>query len=157
MPERRLKLAIQRPWSDQGAPDDLTVQAWVETTLGDQHAPAELLIRIVGEQESRRLNRQYRGKDRPTNVLSFPMELPPGVPNKLLGDLVICAPVVQREAMVQGKQLHAHWAHIVVHGVLHLLGYDHLGEAQAQIMEHRETCLLMQMGFADPYVDCADA
>src|SRR5690606_20131870 len=101
--------------------------------LADERQEAELTIRIVDEEESRILNRDYRGKDKPTNVLSFPFEAPPGLDAwPLLGDLVICAPVVAREAVEQGKPLMAHWAHMVVHGVLHLLGYDHEEDEDAE-------------------------
>jgi probable rRNA maturation factor len=116
-----------------------------------------LLIRIVGEDESRDLNRRFRGMDRPTNVLAFPIDLPPGVPSRQLGDLVICGPVVRREALAQGKLELAQWAHMVVHGVSHLLGYAHGDDAEAKVMEQREIRLLAQIGFADPYNDLASA
>lgn len=121
-----------------------------------------LTIRIVGAAESRRLNRTWRDKDKPTNVLSFPAVplspgasgLPPRFPAKNvseLGDLAICAPVVAREAREQGKSPQAHWAHMVVHGVLHLLGYDHENDRDAEVMEARETKILAQFGYPDPY------
>jgi probable rRNA maturation factor len=125
--------------------------------LDGEQASVELLIRIVGEDESGKLNRRFRGVNRPTNVLAFPLDLPIGLPYRHLGDLVICAPVVRREARAQGKPEQAHWAHMVVHGVSHLLGYDHGDEAGAQVMEQREIRLLAQMGFANPYTDVADA
>src|SRR5690606_33587076 len=103
---------------------------------------------VVGSAESRRLNRTWRGKDKPTNVLSFPA---PATQSPLLGDLAICAPVVAREAREQGKSTQAHWAHMVVHGVLHLLGYDHELDRDAAIMEARETALLANFGYANPY------
>ncbi len=106
---------------------------------------AELTIRVVGAAESRRLNRTWRGKNKPTNVLSFAGAAP------LLGDLAICAPVVAREAREQGKQPAAHWAHMVVHGVLHLLGYDHENDRDAARMEARETKILAQLGMPNPY------
>jgi len=109
---------------------------------------AGLSIRVVGSAESRRLNRTWRGKDKPTNVLSFPA---PATQSPLLGDLAICAPVVAREAREQGKSTQAHWAHMVVHGVLHLLGYDHELDRDAAIMEARETALLANFGYANPY------
>ena len=111
-----------------------------------RHGSAELTIRVVGAAESRRLNRTWRGKDKPTNVLSFAAEAP------LLGDLAICAPVVAREARTQGKPRSAHWAHMVVHGVLHLLGYDHENDRDAARMEARETKILAQLGMPNPYV-----
>ena len=106
----------------------------------------ELTIRVVGAAESRRLNRTWRGKDKPTNVLSFTADAP------VLGDLAICAPVVAREAREQGKSPAAHWAHMVVHGVLHLLGYDHENDRDAERMEARETKILAQLGMPNPYV-----
>jgi probable rRNA maturation factor len=101
---------------------------------------------VVGPAESRALNRRYRGKDKPTNVLSFPCEAPGE-----LGDVVICAPVVAREAREQGKAVAAHWAHMVVHGVLHLRGFDHIRAAQAKVMEARERAILARLSFPDPY------
>lgn len=119
--------------------------------------PLELAIRLVGEPESRTLNHDYRGKDKPTNVLSFPAELPDMVLAELeerpLGDLVICAPVVAREAAEQGKPLNAHYAHLTVHGVLHLLGLDHEDEREAEAMEAIERAILAELGHADPYSD----
>ena len=109
---------------------------------------ASLSIRVVGAAESRRLNRTWRGKDKPTNVLSFPA---PATQSPVLGDLAICAPVVAREAREQGKSAQAHWAHMVVHGVLHLLGYDHELDRDAAVMEARETALLANFGYANPY------
>jgi probable rRNA maturation factor len=114
--------------------------------------PSSVCIMIVDEQESQQMNAHYRGKDRPTNVLSFALEIPPQVEEQCLGDLVICAPVVEREALAQGKPAEAHWAHMVVHGMLHLQGYDHEIEAQAAAMESLETEILQRLGFADPYV-----
>lgn len=111
----------------------------------------QLTVRIVDEAESRALNRRYRHRDRPTNVLSFPFEALPGAPRRLLGDVVICAPVVEREAGEQGKPVPAHWAHLVIHGVLHLCGHDHQQEPQARAMESVETRVLEQIGFPDPY------
>ncbi len=113
--------------------------------------PAELAIRIVDADEGRALNRDYRGKDYATNVLSFPAELPPGVQLPLLGDLAICAPVVQREALEQGKREKDHWAHLTVHGVLHLLGYDHLADDEAETMEALERRILAGLSIANPY------
>ena len=101
--------------------------------------------------ESRRLNARYRGRDRPTNVLSFPAERIPGAPAQPLGDLVICPAVLRAEARLQGKSLRAHWAHLIVHGTLHLLGYDHEDSGEAQRMERREITLLRRLGFANPY------
>jgi probable rRNA maturation factor len=109
-------------------------------------------IRIVDADEGQALNLQYRGRDYATNVLSFPADLPPGVNLPLIGDLVICAPVVAREAAEQGKKPTDHWAHMTVHGTLHLLGYDHMEDAEAEAMEALETRILAGLGIADPYL-----
>jgi probable rRNA maturation factor len=138
-----------------GQPDDARLRGWVERAAEGIEAELEVVIRIVDEAESRQLNRDYRGKDRPTNVLSFPFEGPEHLPMESLGDLVICAPVVEREAAEQGKSLEAHWAHMVVHGVLHLRGYDHLDDAEAEEMEGREVVILAALGYPDPYGDAA--
>lgn len=130
-------------------------QAWAAAAaLSDG---AEVAIRIVDEPESAELNQTYRHKAGPTNVLSFPFEVPEGVPNALLGDLVICAPVVEREAREQGKPLDAHWAHMVVHGLLHLQGYDHIEEAEAEAMETQETAILAELGFSNPYQEATQS
>lgn len=143
-----------------GLPTAEQLQAWVETALSSRHDDAELCIRIVDAPESQQLNRDYRGKDKPTNVLSFPFEAPVGIElqwldNCPLGDLVICAPVVMTEADQQDKPLLHHWAHMVVHGVLHLLGYDHISDEQAQEMEPLEVQILAKLGIDDPYHDDA--
>jgi probable rRNA maturation factor len=125
--------------------------------LGRAAARGELGIRVVGAAESRRLNARYRGKDKPTNVLSFPpaplpaRTSPAQASPRPLGDLVICAQVVRAEARAQRKHLRAHWAHLVVHGALHLIGYDHQRAAEAARMERREVAVLRRLGFADPY------
>lgn len=126
-------------------------RTWVLAALNTRRDEAEITIRIVDEQESAELNQRYRGKEGPTNVLSFPFQAPPQVISHLLGDLVICEPVVRRQAREQGKTEQAHWAHLVIHGTLHLLGYDHLTPQQAEEMEAIETGILAQLGFADPY------
>jgi len=133
-------------------PADEQISRWVDGVLQAEHqADTELTVRIVDEQESAELNEQYRHKQGPTNVLSFPFESPPGVELNLLGDLVICAPVVQREAQQQDKDELAHWAHMVVHGTLHLLGYDHLQQDEAEAMENREIRIMEDLGYSDPY------
>ncbi|KZC42901.1 MULTISPECIES: rRNA maturation RNase YbeY [Rhodanobacter] len=136
-----------------GLPAPASFRRWVEAALrgAKRRKGAELAIRIVDAHEGRALNRDYRGKDYATNVLSFPAELPPGVALPLIGDLAICAPVVLREAAEQGKSPRDHWAHLTVHGVLHLLGYDHTEEAEAEAMEALETRVLAGLGIADPY------
>jgi probable rRNA maturation factor len=137
--------------------DDLPTEddfrSWVEAVLPQDHDPVELVIRLVDEKESRQLNRDFRGRDRPTNVISFPFEAPAEVMLPLLGDLVICVQVVAREAAEQGKEPHAHWAHMVVHGVLHLLGYDHQNGSEAEKMERLERKILLSLDFPDPYKD----
>ncbi len=151
-------LDLQLACSDEGVPDEAQFAAWATAVLAaEEHEPAELTIRVVEESESAELNGRYRHKAGPTNVLSFPFEAPPGLELPLLGDLVICAPVVAREAAEQGKPAEAHWAHMVVHGVLHLLGYDHLEEAEAEAMEALETDILARIGYPDPYRDRAEA
>lgn len=112
----------------------------------------ELTIRLVDEAESQTLNRDYRGKDKSTNVLSFPFEGPPGVPLPLLGDLVVCHAVVVREAEEQGKPLAHHYAHMVIHGTLHLMGYDHIDDDDAEEMEALERVLLAELDIPDPYL-----
>ncbi len=145
-----LELEVQRPWTGE-APDDAALRRWAEAVpLPD---PASLVIRIVDAAESRALDRAYRGKDRPTNVLSFPFEAPPPVQDPHLGDLVICAPVVAAEAEAQGKAPEAHWAHMVIHGLLHLLGRDHQTAEDAAAMEAEERRLLAGLGYPDPYGD----
>lgn len=126
-------------------------QRWAEAAGPEGQAEAELAIRIVDEAESAALNQTYRHKSGPTNVLSFPCEVLPGIPNALLGDLVICAPVVEREAREQGKPPVAHWAHMVIHGVLHLRGYDHQDETEAERMETLEVEILARFDYSNPY------
>jgi probable rRNA maturation factor len=150
----RLDLTVACAAPRRGVPASASFRRWVEAALaGARHRrPAELSIRIVGAREGRALNRQYRGKDYATNVLSFPVELPRGIVSPLLGDLVIAAPVVAREAREQGKTPRDHYAHLTVHGTLHLLGYDHQNDADAERMEALETRILASLGIADPYM-----
>lgn len=127
-------------------------QAWCAIALRQRSADSELTIRLVDEEEGRELNRTWRGKDYATNVLSFPADVPDELLDiPLLGDLVICVPVVEREAVEQGKTLDAHWAHLVIHGCLHLLGYDHIDDEEAEEMEGLERILLAELGHPDPY------
>ena len=136
------------------APDESQFRQWCELALRQRSADSELTIRLVDEPEGRELNHTWRHKDYATNVLSFPADVPDELLDiPLLGDLVICAPVVAREAAEQGKLLTAHWAHLVIHGCLHLLGYDHIEEAEAQEMETLERELLAELGHPDPYND----
>ncbi|OLU16604.1 MULTISPECIES: rRNA maturation RNase YbeY [unclassified Pseudomonas] len=133
-------------------PAQADFQAWCAIALRQRSADSELTIRLVDEEEGRELNRTWRGKDYATNVLSFPADVPDELLDiPLLGDLVICVPVVEREAVEQGKTLDAHWAHLVIHGCLHLLGYDHIDDAEAEEMESLERILLAELGHPDPY------
>ncbi|MCG7602007.1 rRNA maturation RNase YbeY [Halomonas sp. McH1-25] len=135
-------------------PGEQELVAWVAAVLArhDVAPDSEVTIRLVDSEESQALNRDYRGKDKPTNVLSFPFEAPPGMEDvALLGDLVICHAVVAGEAQEQGKPLPHHYAHMVVHGTLHLLGYDHIEDAEADEMEALEREILSDFGIADPY------
>jgi probable rRNA maturation factor len=140
-----------------GIPSAVSFRKWVAAALARRIRKANLAIRIVGTREGRALNRHYRGKDYATNVLSFPAELPEGLPDHirlpLLGDLVLCAPVIAREAREQGKLLNAHYAHLTVHGCLHLLGWDHEDPREAAAMEQLEREILAGLGIPDPYLD----
>jgi probable rRNA maturation factor len=138
-------LTIQRASRASHIPSDRRLRAWASAVLPKG---SEVTVRYVAEAEGRRLNREYRHKDYATNVLSFPYEAPRG---RVKGDLVICAPVVAREAREQGKAIEAHHAHLLLHGLLHLAGYDHEREADARRMERRERAVLAKLGFPDPY------
>lgn len=154
-----LELDLQIASQADHLPSEAQLRAWCELALRQRSADSELTIRLVDEPEGRELNRTYRQRDYATNVLSFPADLPDELDGiqlleiPLLGDLVICAPVVEREAGEQDKSLEAHWAHLVIHGCLHLLGYDHLEEAEAEEMETLERTLLAELGHPDPYAD----
>jgi len=148
-----IDLDIQRDVSDNSSdlPSDEEFHLWVETVLSDQEN-SELTIRLCNVEEISSLNETYRQKTGSTNVLSFPAELPEELNLPLLGDIVICASVVEKEAEEQKKSLEAHWAHMVVHGVLHLLGYDHVEEDEAEIMEEKEINILSKLlGYKNPY------
>jgi len=134
-------------------PNQFLIQRWINEALQSRLEDAELTIRIVDEAESAELNLTYRNKQGPTNVLSFPADIPEEVEleKQLLGDLIICAPIVEREAKQQEKTSEAHWAHMVIHGTLHLLGYDHIEDKDADIMEGIEIKLLEQLGYPAPY------
>lgn len=148
-----LELDLQRA-TDAAAPDDAAFRRWCELALRQRTADSEMTIRLVDEAEGRELNHTYRHKDYATNVLSFPADVPDDLLDiPLLGDLVICVPVVEREAAEQGKPLEAHWAHLVIHGCLHLLGYDHIDDDEAEEMEALERELLAELGHPDPYAD----
>ena len=148
-----LELDLQRVSQDE-APGDEDFRRWCELALRQRSADSELTIRLVDEAEGLELNSTYRHKDYATNVLSFPADVPDELLDiPLLGDLVICAPVVAREALEQRKPLQAHWAHLVIHGCLHLLGYDHIDDAEAEEMETLERELLAELGHPDPYAE----
>ena len=136
----------------EGLPTEEQIAQWATAAVQPKGDEVEMTVRIVDEAESHELNLTYRGKDRPTNVLSFPFECPDEVELPLLGDLVICRQVVEREAAEQDKPLMAHWAHMVVHGSLHLLGYDHIEDDEAEEMESLETQIMQGLGFDDPYL-----
>jgi probable rRNA maturation factor len=145
-----IEVDVQNATVFEPVPDNAQFSLWVETALRGK-SEAELTLRLVDRDESRKLNSRYRGKDKPTNVLSFPAGFPPGLDIPLLGDIVICAPLVGEESEAQQKPLPAHWAHLVIHGVLHLLGHDHQHEHEAVEMEATEVELLASLGFGNPY------
>ena len=153
----RLDVSVGYALPRAGIPSATSFRKWVAAALAGRIREADLAIRIVDAREGRALNRHYRGKDYATNVLSFPAELPEGLPEgvrlPLLGDLVLCAPVIAREAREQGKPLNAHYAHLTVHGALHLLGWDHADPREAECMEALEREILAGMGLPDPYRD----
>lgn len=137
-----------------GLPDAAQLEVWARAALSGAGwtQDSEITVRFVEPEEIQELNRDYRGFDKPTNILSFPFECPEEVQLPLLGDLVICRDVLEREAAEQGKTLTEHCAHLVVHGCLHLLGFDHIEEEEAQKMESLESRIVMGLGYADPYL-----
>lgn len=142
-----LQVAIKRP----AVPGRVLFERAARAALAGRRARAEVALRVVGRAEARRLNRRFRHKDYPTNVLSFPAEGLSAIAPDLLGDIAICAPLVVAEARAAGKDVDAHWSHLVVHGVLHLLGYDHVEAAAATAMEELERSILAGLGYPDPY------
>lgn len=136
---------------NQNLPTEEQIMQWLNVILPQFMDNAEITIRIVDEQESQQLNNTYRHKDKPTNVLSFPFESPIEIEVPLLGDLIICKQVVEAEAKEQHKSLTSHWAHMIVHGCLHLLGYDHILDEEAEEMENIEIDIMQQLGFNNPY------
>lgn len=138
--------------NQQDLPDEASIITWLECVVKRFQDDAEVTVRIVDEAESQQLNSDYRGKDKPTNVLSFPFEVPEGIELELLGDLLICKQVVEQEALAQQKPLNSHWAHMVIHGTLHLLGYDHIIDDEADVMESLETEIMLELQFEDPYI-----
>lgn len=139
----------------EGIPTEETLEKWAQTALeiGGRNTDAELTVRIVGCDEIRALNGIYRHKDKPTNILSFPFECPPEVDLPLIGDLIVCLEVLKKEAAEQKKTVEEHFAHLIVHGCLHLIGYDHIEETDAKIMEPLEVKAVKALGYDDPYKD----
>lgn len=142
---------IQRVAVDSEAPADSEIDGWARAVVQRFRADAALTVRIVDLREGTDLNERFRQRSGPTNVLSFPVSGLDEIAPELLGDIVICAPVVVNEAAAQCKSLQAHWAHLVVHGALHLLGFDHQDEVEAEEMEEQEREVLASLGYADPY------
>ncbi len=147
----RLELSVQYAAGTGSAPDRAAIRRWVRAAVAGRRARAALAVRIVDEAEGRALNRRWRKRRRATNVLSFPSDGVPGAAPDFVGDIVVCAPVVEAEARAQGKSSEAHWAHMLVHGTLHLLGYDHDVDARAEQMEGIEREVLARLGYPDPY------
>ena len=150
------QIDLQIACEETEIPSELQFQLWVDTALSEASNNTspdfELTIRLVSRAESQQLNSLYRGKDKPTNVLSFPFEVPDNIELNLLGDLVICIEVMKQEAVEQNKVLFDHWAHLVIHGCLHLLGFDHISEDEAVEMESLEVNILRKLGISDPYI-----
>ena len=148
-----LKLNLQIASKTKSVPRSSQFRKWVKTVIAEHFANVELTIRIVGTKESAALNKKYRKKSKATNVLAFPLTIKPQFNSPLLGDIVICAPIVIKEAKLYNKDPLAHWAHIVIHGSLHLLGYNHTTNKAAIIMERLESEILQQLGYPPPYED----
>ncbi len=144
-------ICIQNESSCSSVPEAALLEHWASIPLNQLDHPVEITLRIVDEAEGRELNRSWRKKDYPTNVLSFPIGDTPAGTKELLGDIVICAPVVEQEALEQQKPMAAHWAHLIIHGILHLQGYDHEQQADAEIMENMEITFLEKIGYPNPY------
>ncbi len=150
------RIEIQYAISSDGLPTEAELTLWAQAALNSiADSTGEITLRVVDAEETRALNHSYRGKDSPTNVLSFPFEMPEGLPlaaqDLILGDIALCADVIAEESQEQNKVLTHHWAHMVVHGVLHLLGFDHIGDSDAAIMEKLEIDILASLGIPDPY------
>lgn len=145
------KIVLQNKSRSKTIPSRNAFQRWINSALAQFKMDSEITIRIVDTAESAKLNKTYRNKTGATNILSFPFEAPPDIQLPILGDLVICAPLISKEAKEQNKPLLAHWAHITIHGALHLLGYDHIKNKDAKIMESLEIKLLKQLGYKNPY------
>ncbi len=151
----KYKVDLQIASSEQSIPNRFVIQRWISKVLTSRYENAELCLRIVDKDEIQQLNAQYRHQDKPTNVLSFPSEIQEDVEldKPFLGDIIICAPIVLEEAQQQDKDITAHWAHLVIHGVLHLLGFDHQTDKEADVMEAIEIKTLKALDFQNPYQD----
>ena len=150
-PNMDVTICIQNQSTISSVPEAALLEDWASIPLKQMEHPVEVTLRIVDEDEGRELNMAWRKKDYATNVLSFPIGDTPAGITELLGDIVICAPVVEKEAVEQHKPLAAHWAHLVIHGILHLQGYDHEQQADAEIMENMEITFLEKIGYPNPY------
>jgi probable rRNA maturation factor len=148
-----LDVSVSYALPRKGLPSAASFRRWVAAALQGRILRADLAVRLVDEREGRALNLHYRSQDHATNVLSFPADLPHGVTLPLLGDIVLCAPVIAREARAQGKPLNAHYAHLTVHGVLHLLGFEHGKRRDAEVMEQMEREILATLDLPDPYIE----
>lgn len=144
-------LDIQLVSQSHQIPEKNKFQKWVDAILSDETENSEIVIRIVDEAEMIQFNEQYRDKKGTTNILSFPFEVPEGIESDLLGDLLVCAPVVEQESSQQNKELEHHWAHLIIHGVLHLLGYNHIEDSDAEEMEVLEIGILSKIKIKNPY------
>ena len=144
-------MTVQTATENRNCPDNDSIRNWVLLALDQKYKQAELTVRIVDEDECADLNRRYRKKTGATNVLSFPYNNGNESMDNLVGDIVICAPVVEQEALEQNKKIQSHWAHIVIHGILHLMGYDHNNDNEAEEMEAVERSIMASLGHADPY------
>lgn len=153
----KLTVNVQYAARTDGLPRIKEIRSWIQAALQGRRPEAVLCVRIVDEEEGTRLNTQWRKHKAATNVLSFPYDGVDGIAPEVLGDIVICAPVVMREAQQQNKKPAAHWAHMVVHGTLHLIGLDHLEESDAQEMERLEAAILAKLGYPDPYKPAHDS
>jgi probable rRNA maturation factor len=151
------QIDIESNSQSQHIPPLADLERWIGAALQSQDfVDAEVSIYIVDEEEGQELNAQYRGKEYPTNVLSFPADIAEEVGIPLLGDLVVCAPVVEREAQEQGKTLQAHWAHMLIHGTLHLIGFNHIADDEAETMEALETQIVLGLGYPAPYQELTE-
>lgn len=151
-----INITVQTETTQPNCPSDTDLTTWSTATLEHLSESGELCIRLVDLAESQQLNETYRHKNGPTNILSFPQTCPDTITPKLLGDIVVCAPLVAKEAHAQAKSFNAHFAHLIVHGTLHLLGYTHAEDDEAQIMMNHEIAVLAALGFENPYEDIAD-